>query len=314
MLSIDTIQIRMKRCISLLLVLAFYLPLNAQSKILYSRSKGGLNTGGTLDVMIYDPAQKTTNVLLKGTVNRRGEYNVVTSPDNTKIIFNTYQFNGWKLGIGAFDGTKIDNIKKLTDRNNYEYCAKFSPDGTKIAYQEYNWGKRKSDIYIADKNGKNATYLITSNISDQNIDWTKDAQSIIFTYLKDNNLSIYLKSLDGKIFKKISTHNANDFAPSTSKKSNKIAFLSDKTGKIDLFIMDLEDSSLKNLTPHLKTVDTDTSSLWAYKTCWSPDGKQITFTAMINGNLEIFIINADGSELKQITTNNDTDIAPFWTN
>ncbi len=304
----------MKRIISLLLLLSFYTSLTAQSKILYSRSKGKLNTGGTLDVMVYDPVQKTTKVLLNGTIKGRGEYNAVTSLDNTKVILNTYQFNGWQLGIGNFEGNKISNVTKLTNRSSYEYCAKFSPDGSKIAYQEYDWGTRKSNIYIADKNGNNAKYLVTSNISDQNIDWTKDAQSIVFTYLKDNNLSIYLKSLDSKIFKKISTHSANDFAVSTSKKLNKIAFLSDKTGKVDLFVMNLDGSNLKNVTPNLKTVDAEISNIWAYSTCWSPDGKKIVFTAMLNGNLEIFIINADGTDLRQITNNNDTDMTPFWTN
>ncbi|WP_109301911.1 PD40 domain-containing protein [Aquimarina sp. AU474] len=304
----------MKRMISFLLFIIFYASLHAQPKILYSRSQGKLNTGNTLDVMIYDPVQKTTKVLLKGTIKGRGEYNAVTSPDNTTIIFNTYRFSGWQLGIGEFDGNGISNIKKLTDRNHYEYCAKFSPDGSKLAYQEYDWGKRKSNIYIANNQGKDATYFTTSNISDQNIDWTKDSQSIVFTYLKDDKLSIYLKSLDGQVFKKISTHNANDFAVSTSKKSNQIAFLSDKTGKIDLFIMDLDGHNLTNLTPNIKTLDSNINSIWTYKTSWSQDGKQIVFTAMINQNLEIFIINADGSDLTQITNNNHTDMTPFWTN
>ncbi|MCK8523231.1 hypothetical protein M0D21_16750 [Aquimarina sp. D1M17] len=300
--------------LSVIISLFFHITIEAQSKIIFSRSKGGLNTGGTLDVMIYDPLQKTTKTLLKGTVRRRGEYNVVTSPDNTKVLFNTYRFKGWQLAIGEFQEGQIVNVRKLTNRNNYEYCAKFSPDGSKIAYQEYDWSGRESGIYIADQNGKNARYLVASNINDQNIDWTKDAQSIVFTYLENNKINIHLKSLDGKIFKKISTHAANDFAVSTSKKSNRIAFLSDKTDKIDLFVMNLDDGSLINLTPGLNTSDADANSIWAYKTCWSPDGKQIAFTAMVNENLEIFTINADGSNLVQITNNSDTDMTPFWTN
>jgi len=296
----------------LLIILNF--TVTAQSKIIFSRSNGTLNSGTTLDLMIYDPIQKTTKLLLKGTVKKRGEYNAVVSPDYTKIIFNTYQFGGWKIAIGDFKEEQITNVKKLTNRSNYEYCAKYSPDGSKIVYQEYNWGTNGATIYIADKNGKNAKPFFKPNISDQNLDWTRDNKSIVFTNAKSKYLSIYIKSIDGTVVKKISNHNANNFAPSTSKVTDKIAFLSDKTGKIDLFVMDIDGENITNLTPNLKTSDTDVNNIWAYKTSWSPDGKQIVFNALINGNLELFIVNADGTALNQITENNDSDITPFWIN
>jgi len=47
--------------------------------------------------------------------------------------------------------------------------------------------------------------------------------------------------------------------------------------------------------------------------CWSPDGMQIVFNTMMNGNLELFIVDADGANLTQITINKDTDMTPFWT-
>ena len=304
----------MKRNIITIFLISHCLFTYAQSKIIFSKSAGGLNTGGTLDLMLYNPVDNTTKLLLKGTVNRRGEYNAVTSPDIKKIIFNTYKFSGWKLGIGDFDGKTITNISKLTSRSNYEYNAKYAPDGSKIVYQEYNWARGTADIYIADKTGKNAKHFFTNTISDQNLAWTKDGKAIILTYMENEKLRVYLKSLDQKTFKKLSQHNANDFAVSSSKVENKIAFLSDKTGKIDLFVMDLDTGSLKNLTPNLKSADANVNSIWAYKTSWSPDGKQIVFNAMVGGDLELFIVNKDGSNLSQITNNNDTEITPFWTN
>ncbi|WP_169301362.1 TolB family protein [Pontimicrobium aquaticum] len=255
-----------------------------------------------------------TKLLLKGSINRRGEYGAITSPDNLKIIFNTYRFSGWKLGIGDFDGKNISNIKKLTNRKNYEYCAQYSPDGSKIAYVEYDWSVRESDIYIADKNGKNGKYFFKTGISDQNIDWTRDSESIVFTLKKNKSLSIYIKSLNGGKAKKIVSHLANDFAPSTSKLEDKIAFLSDKEGKIHLFVVNTDGSNLKNLTPTLESSDGDENGIWPYKTSWSPDGKKIVFNVIINGDLEIFIVNSDGTELTQITNNNDTDMTPYWLN
>lgn len=292
------------------------LPFNigAQSKIIFSRSPGKINTGGTSDIMIYDPQSKTIKLLLKGTVGRRGEYAATTSPDNSKIIFNTYRFSGWKLGIGDYKDGKISNVKKFTNRGNYEYSAKYAPNSSLIAYQEYNWGTRSSDIFIADSNGENIKHFFKSEISSQNLGWTRDSKSIVFTRIIDQGLKLFVKSIEGNTLKRLSTHNANDFAPSTSKTEDKIAFLSDKTGRIHLFVMNTDGSGLKNITPSLKSSDADGNNIWAYRTSWSPDGKQIVFNVMVDGDLELFVVNADGTNLTQITKNGDTYMTPFWMN
>ena len=289
----------------------------ASPKIIFSKSSGALNTGDTLRLMIYDPANKTTKLLLKGTVKGRGEYNAATSPDNSKIVFHTYRYSGWKLGIGDFKNGKITNVKRLTNRPNYEYNAKFSPDGQKIAYQEYSWSSGDTDIFIADKNGKNATHFIKSKGGDRTPDWTKDSKSIVFTSGRENNYDIYIKSVVDKSIKNLTNSDALDFAPSTSKAANKIAFLSGREGKINLFVMNIDGSNLINLTSNLKTddfkfKDFQKSGGWAYATSWSPDGKQIVFNSMVKGTLELFIVNSDGSELTRITNNNDSDIGPYW--
>lgn len=290
-----------------------------QSNILFSRSSGELNSGETPDLMVYNPIHKTTKLLLKGSVSGRGEYNVATSSDNSKIVFNTYRYGGWKLGIADFDGDNITNIERLTSRSNYEYNAKYSPDGKRIVYQEFNWGTNEVDIFIADKNGRNAIQFTTAKGGDRNPDWTRDNKHIVFTSGRDLSYNIYIKPVDGSSTKKLTSNWATNFAPSTSKASDKIAFLSDRKGRVNLYVMDLDGSNLTNLTPKLKSdffkaIRFSSSGYWAYKTSWSPNGKQIVFNAMKDGNLELFIVNSDGTVLTQITDNNDSDISPFWIN
>lgn len=294
-----------------LFAIAYHLA-EAQSTILFSRSNGGLNSGGTLDLMMYDPTDDKTTLLLKGSVRGRGEYNAVANPNGSKIVYNTYRFSGWKLGVADLENGQVKDIKKLTTRKNYEYCGKFSPDGQKIVYQEFKWSDRSENIYISNENGEDAKLFFENNISDQSLDWTKDGKSIVFTHLKNDRLGIYMKSINGKVFKNISGTQANDFAPATSKTENKVAFLSDRNGKIDLFVMNNDGSNLKNLTPNLNSKDASANDIWAYKISWSPNGKQLVFNLMIGNDLELFIVNADGSGLRQITQNNDSDITPFW--
>ena len=45
---------------------------------------------------------------------------------------------------------------------------------------------------------------------------------------------------------------------------------------------------------------------------WSPDGTSIAFTARVAGNREIYVVDADGSELRRLTTDPAADDWPTW--
>ena len=45
---------------------------------------------------------------------------------------------------------------------------------------------------------------------------------------------------------------------------------------------------------------------------WSPDGKKIVFETWRDGNSEIYVMNADGSNQTNITNHNADDRYPAW--
>lgn len=45
---------------------------------------------------------------------------------------------------------------------------------------------------------------------------------------------------------------------------------------------------------------------------WSPDGTRIAFSANPKGNFDIFVMNADGSGLTQITSSPNDEVEPAW--
>ena len=77
----------------------------------------------------------------------------------------------------------------------------------------------------------------------------------------------------------------------------------------DLFVSNDDGSRRRRLTQNTTALDEDPR--------WSPDGTKIVFTRYIDktqqqNRAELFIINADGTNLQQLTHNNFLDNTPSW--
>lgn len=80
-----------------------------------------------------------------------------------------------------------------------------------------------------------------------------------------------------------------------------IAFQSDMDGNNEIYV--LTSDRLRKLT------DTTWSSEFPK---WSPDGKRIAFSANPGGRFQIFVMNADGSDVRQVTRSAHDAIEQAW--
>ncbi|TMG01061.1 MAG: hypothetical protein E6I06_16085, partial [Chloroflexi bacterium] len=52
--------------------------------------------------------------------------------------------------------------------------------------------------------------------------------------------------------------------------------------------------------------------LWSYEPVWSPDGSKIAFSAYDGSNTGIYVMNADGSGLRNLTNKSAFTAVPQW--
>ncbi len=134
---------------------------------------------------------------------------------------------------------------------------------------------------------------------------------------------IYVADLDGNIVKKLTDTWGYDAEATVSPQGDKIVFTSDRSGDLELYIMDIDGSNVRQLTHDLG---------YDGGAFFSPDGKQIVFRAsrpktpeeikkykdllkqhlVEPVNMEIFVINADGTGLRQVTHLGHANWAPFF--
>jgi len=138
-----------------------------------------------------------------------------------------------------------------------------------------------------------------------------------------NEFDIFTSDVDGSNLQQLTTTPGYDAEATISPQGDKIVFTSTRNGDLDLFSMNLDGSDVQQLTNELGY---DGGAFYSW------DGRQIVYRGwhytesaevasykkLLSQNLvrptrmELFVINADGSNKKQITDNGAANFGPFF--
>jgi dipeptidyl aminopeptidase/acylaminoacyl peptidase len=160
-------------------------------------------------------------------------------------------------------------------------------------------------------------------LRDGHAKFLSDGTKIIFNSQRDDegtlelkNYELYEMNPDGSEIKRLTSYFEWDTYPSFSPDGKKVLWrriLADSTAprgyNSEIFTMNRDGTDIRNLSNH--------PSFDGYPE-WSPDGKRIIFVSSRHGqttsHLQLFVMNADGSNIKQLTRNKITeeDVRPSW--
>lgn len=208
------------------------------------------------------------------------------SPDGLKIAFLTYVDGRYDIYVMNADGSQLREI--VRDGSDFDW----SPDSNKIVFNSKRDGR--FEIYVIDVNTGNLTKL-TDDPTDALLPiWSPDGMLIAFMTDRDGSREIYTMAADGSNQSRLTTNSAEDWIQGWSPDSTKLVFVSDRDGNREIYVMDWDGKNQTRLTFDFG------EDKWA---TWSPDGSRIFFTrALANDRFEGYIMNADGSDQIQITT------------
>jgi TolB protein len=218
---------------------------------------------------------------------------------NGRIVFVANSGGSWQLYTINADGTDMVQLTNL-DATTYDSLApSFSPDGSKIAFDygpvDVN-GNPHPDLYVINSDGTGLKRLTHDGLS-QAPRWSFDGTHLIFARQSPltGQTVVTLMASDGTGPKTALTSDVwSSFADSYTP-DGKINFDSQMGGLVSAeWIMNADGSGQKQLTP--APLEGGVSDV-------SPDGKHIVLTSHDNSPLPgaIFMMNIDGSQLRQIT-------------
>lgn len=228
--------------------------------------------------------------------------NPVWSPDGSKLAIS-----GPRDG-GSFEILVIDanggGETRLTRDPAFDWNPTWSPDGSQIAFATDRLGPTYVHVMGADGSNPHAVgppYSATP-------DWSPDGSSIAFTAAT----GLAVMRPDGTGVRNL-THHGNDFNPSWSPDGSRLAYVSDREGTWEIWTVNADGSGQSRLTSGSRFVcPSGGCSVPRFHPSWSPDGKQIAFSHDRDGRAQVYVINADGTGQRRLTSHHMDALDVSW--
>jgi TolB protein len=216
----------------------------------------------------------------------------------TKIVFVSNRTGYKEIYLCDFDGA---NIEQLTSSRSISLTPAISPDGKYMAWTDYTSGR--PDLYI-----KNLATKTTVSIKKQGVcidpAWIPGTSECATTLSYEGDQDIYLIRADGTVDRRLTRGHGIDVSPTFSPDGSKMAFVSTREGRPQIFIQEMGSGSVHRLTY---------SGNYNTQPAWSPTGDKILYTSLQkNGEINIFMINSDGSGMLQLTSDSKNNEYPSW--
>src|ERR1043165_9910497 len=236
----------------------------------------------------------------------------------------------------------LRNMKQLTfGGENAE--AYFSADGKQLIFQSTREGHGCDQIYTMNIDGSNVKLISNGEGRTTCSYFFPSGERVLYssTYLADKQcpprpdfsqgyvwavypgFDIFTAKPDGSDIKQLTKAQGYDAETTITLDGKKLVFTSMRNGDLDIYTMNADGSNVRQLTNELGY---DGGPFWSY------DGRQIVYRAyhpetetqkadylkLLKQNLirpttlEIWVINADGSNKRQVTHNAKANFGPYF--
>ena len=266
----------------------------ASTKIAFTSRRGG--SAKEIYVMDYDGNDQRA-------FTHNGSLNLFPSwsPDNTKIAFVSYRTSKPEINVYSYlDGSRIP----FPMFNSFVSTPVFSPDGSQIIFT-LSTPRGDSDLFISKVDGSGRRDITNNPAIDTSPCWSPSGQQIAFVSDRSGGVNqVFICDVDGANVRQIVKEGGDADSPAWSPDGRWIAFhWKPRFGtQYDIFLAEVSSGMLRQLTSGEGSNE---------NASWAPDGRHLTFESDRNGSKQIFIMLADGTELRMVTSQG-TNTCPAW--
>ncbi|MCK0130054.1 hypothetical protein MWU59_00935 [Flavobacteriaceae bacterium F08102] len=280
--------------------------------VLISCKNDKVKTAKSADVLVDESKSAGDSLIHPKEVHFKNLRQITHGGDNAEAYWSfddkqlTFQSSNKKWGVECdqmflmnVDDT-FDSIppQMLSTGMGRTTCSYFMPDNKHILYASTHLADKECPEVPLRENGK-------------------------YVWPVYDSFDIFVADLKGNVVKQLTSEPGYDAEATVSPKGDKIVFTSTRSGDLELYTMDIDGSNVKQITNELG---------YDGGAFFSPDGTQLIFRSsrpkteaeikeykdlLARGlvqptNMELYICNADGSDLRQLTNLGNANWSPFF--
>lgn len=222
---------------------------------------------------------------------------------NGRIAFTSFRDGGQgQIYTMAPDGS---DQRRISFDPGYDAQAEFSPDGGSIAFRRGSTGDY--EVWTMGAGGGSPRRLTDTPAGSNSTQpsWLPDGSGLVYRRGPNGGTDVWQMAPDGSGQVPLVTEPDDQWYPSVSPATGRILFATTVTST-DRKIQDAATDGGGARTLR------DLPGVYDSAPAYSPDGRRIAFESDADGDMEIYVMDADGGGVLQLTRNAEHDEGPSW--
>jgi Tol biopolymer transport system component len=182
-----------------------------------------------------------------------------------------------------------------------------SPDGTTLAFVRL-MAAEAADIYVTPLGGGALRRLTFDGQAKLGIAWTSDSREIVFASSHQGSFRLWRIALRGGEPRPITSGGEDSYSPAIARSGNRLAYTVARND-INLWCIGISGSTPLKVGPATRLISSNRVQTDAQ---FSPDSRKIAFKSGRSGPNEIWVSDADGEQMEQLTHIGSSSGSPRW--